>query len=140
MGVQGAEGVRFHRNAPCTKIGEGSGPSSRRKGLGFGVQSRIRCQMGHLDARLRLSAASGRRGAEEESYSGTEELVQWERVSVQDEDAFIIEGQFGGLPGDMGGVDGFGLLLLRLGEQGGHTDRLHGFDVVGWLGRGAGCR
>ena len=77
------------------------------------------------------AAGSGGRG-----YSGTEELVQWERVSVQDEDAFIIEGQFGGLPGDMGGVDGFGLLLLRLGEQGGHTDRLHGFDVVGWLGRG----
>jgi hypothetical protein len=34
--------------------------------------------------------------------SETEELVQWERVSVQDEDAFVIDGELRGLPGDVG--------------------------------------
>ena len=65
--------------------------------------------------------------------SGVEKLVQWERVSVQDEDAFIIEGQFGGLPGEMGGIEGLGFLLLGPAEEGGHPDRLHRFDVVGRL-------
>ena len=61
-------------------------------------------------------------------YSGAEELVRWEGGAVEDEDAFVIEGKFGGLPRDMGRVDGFGLLLLRPAEEGGHTGRLLGLQ------------
>ncbi len=65
--------------------------------------------------------------------SGAEELVRWAGIAIEDEDAFVIERKLRGLPGDMGGIEGLGFLLLGPAEEGGHPDRLHRFDVVGRL-------
>jgi hypothetical protein len=83
-----------------------SGPRSRRKKLILGGQGINLPKVGDFDAGLRLSAASGQRGVGGRGYSGTEELVRWVGIAIEDEDAFVMEGKFGGLPRDLGRVVG----------------------------------
>ncbi len=102
-----------------------------------GGQSRIPPKTGCFDARLRLSAAIwAAAGVGWRSYSGAEELVRWARIAIENEDAFVIEGKLRGLPREMGRIEALGLFVLSPAEQRGHSDRLHGFDVIGRLGRG----
>jgi hypothetical protein len=42
--------------------------------------------------------------------------VRWAGIAVEDEDSFVIEGEIGGLPRDMGGADALGIVLLLLRE------------------------
>ena len=67
--------------------------------------------------------------------SGAEELVRWERIAVEKQDSFVIEAKLWGLPGDLGGIESLGFVLLRPAEQAGHVDGLHRLDVVGWFWR-----
>ena len=95
----------------------------------FGLRSAILRQGSACPPRLGGSG-SGWRG-----YSRAEELVCRERIAVEDEDAFVIERKFGGLPWNFGCIDGGGVLIAGLAEEGGHSDRLERFYVVGRLGR-----
>ncbi len=63
-------------------------------------------------------------------------LVRRERVTVEDEDALVIEGKLRGLPGNPGRIEGLGVFLLRPAEEGRHADRFHCCDIVGRSGRG----
>ena len=68
-------------------------------------------QIAPIGGRPLLSCPGGRAG-ETEGGLGAEELVRWAGIPVEDEDTFVIEGKFRGLPRDMGRIEGFGLRLL----------------------------
>jgi len=82
----------------------------------------------------RMEAAAGGLGWAGSLGSGDREPVGWERVAGEDGDTLVIEREFRGLPGEVGGVERFGLLCVCPADEGGHPDRLEGFDVVGRIG------
>gem|GEM_PF-6767841 len=90
-GCRGRKGSDFIPIRTGLKIGECSGPRSRRKELILGGQGINLPKVGDFDAGLRLSATSGRRGVGERGYSGVEKLVRWAGIAIEDEDAFVIE-------------------------------------------------
>ena len=75
---------------------------------------------GLLEAdRSRPAAVELQRVAEGWAGSGAEELVRWAGIAIEDEDAFVIERKLRGLPGNLGGIEGLGFLLLGPAEEGG---------------------
>ena len=112
-------------------VGQGKSPGlGGSKGL-FGMELvRSRAEW----CRPRDGWKRGRGGWAGSLNSGDRELVGRDRVAVEDEDAFVIEREFRGLPGEVGGIERFGLLCVCPAEEGGHADRLHRFDVVGRIG------